>query len=160
MVSADAWDRWRDSLASETARASLAPEPAPEPKPSKRTLRVIGIPKSLLSHQPSSAEKCRLEGRCRMCGRSAKVRQLTQHHVVPLEWWRDIALEYRSRRNVNANIVPLCRPCHDEVDHWSERRLPARSMLRRTMSQQEVAFAIACAGLPWVEENYPLTWVA
>lgn len=167
-VSDETWNEWRASLSAE-GRASLTSATAPmtshvtprEPrKQSRRTIKVVGIPKSLLSHQPSGAEKCRLEGRCRMCGRDAEIRQLTQHHVVPLEWWRDIDQPYRSRRNVNANIVPLCRPCHDEVESRDDSvRLPARSMLRHTMSQQEIAFAIACVSLHWLDANYPLVWL-
>ncbi len=126
----------------------------------KRTLRVANIPKSLTSHHPSAVQKCKAEGQCRMCERREVVRQLTQHHVVPIEWWTHVALPYRHVRNSRANVVPLCRPCHDDVESRVDSvRLPARSMLRRTMSQQEVAFVIAVVGQPWLDARYPLVWV-
>jgi len=44
-------------------------------------------------------------------------------------------------------------------DWDSSVRLPARSMLRRTLSQQEVAFMIACRGQEWLEARYPRRWL-
>jgi hypothetical protein len=125
------------------------------------TRRALAIPRSLCSHHPSGPEKCRLEAHCRMCQRHSSVRPLTQHHLVPLEWWRRIPLRDRHLRNANANIVPLCRACHDDVEVWDESvRLPARSMLRATLSQQEIAFVIACVGRAWLDRCYPSRWLS
>lgn len=163
-TSVDAWEKWRSTLSPE-AQESLVPRPAtPVESPvGKRTRRVSEIPKSLRSHVPSATEKCKAEAHCRMCGRSDKVRPitlLTQHHIVPQEWWKHVAHHERHVRNANANVLPLCRPCHDEIHSLDPTvRLPARSMLRRTFTQKEIAFVIACVGQPWLDKHYPLTWI-
>jgi 5-methylcytosine-specific restriction endonuclease McrA len=94
------------------------------------------------------------EGRCRMCQRPRSVRPLTRHHLVPLRWFlTPEGRRYRLVRNSNANIIPLCRACHDLI----EKRDPiARRMLRRLMTQQEVAFAVKLCGIGWLEREYPL----
>lgn len=95
--------------------------------------------------------KVEREGHCRMCRRPSRVRQLTRHHLIPQEWWRRRGEEIAVLRNAAANIVPLCRPCHDDVEH----DLESRRMLRRVLTQTEVAFVIDVIGRMWVENRYP-----
>jgi 5-methylcytosine-specific restriction endonuclease McrA len=100
--------------------------------------------------------KMRTEKVCRMCLRPASIRPLTRHHLVPLRWF--VRHPYwRIHRNATANILPLCRDCHDRVES-SDRatREEARRHLRRSMTQQEVAYAVAVIGLVWLDQHYPL----
>ena len=95
-------------------------------------------------------------GVCRMCLRSSKLRALTRHHLVPHAWFLSQPLALRLIRNAHANIVPLCRPCHDLVDSRDPvEREEARRHLRRSLLQDEVAFAIQVRGRTWLEYNYP-----
>lgn len=107
---------------------------------------VYGISPSLLSWRNKRAE-----GRCRMCQRDHDVRPLTLHHVVPSSWFRRQRRRLALIRNVAANLVPLCRPCHDLV----EENEAARSELRRLLAPDEVAFAIQTAGRAWLDKTYP-----
>lgn len=93
---------------------------------------------------------------CRMCLRSSRVRPITRHHLVPDAWFRKQPTHLRAIRNAHANIVPLCRACHDRVDaqDLAERR-EARRHLRRSLAQQEIAFAIQVRGLDWLDLHYP-----
>lgn len=116
------------------------------------------IPRSLRRGTPTGKEKARAEGCCRMCLRPARVRPLTVHHLVPQWWWKRVAPPYRSLCNANANVVPLCRPCHDLAESPDrEVRRAARLMVRRAMTQAEIAFAIACMGKTWFDDEYPPT---
>lgn len=94
------------------------------------------------------------EGQCRMCRRPWKVRPPTRHHLVPLRWFLSSGgAAYRQIRNSNANIIPICRPCHDLI----EKRDPiARRMLRKLLTQAEVAFAIRLRGRVWLDREYPV----
>lgn len=95
---------------------------------------------------------------CRMCLRSRKIRMLTRHHLVPESWFLKQPLHIRLVRNAHANIVPLCRPCHDRVDSRDPvERWESRRYLRRSLSQQEVAFAIQVRGRSWLDAEYPKT---
>jgi hypothetical protein len=95
--------------------------------------------------------KCREEAACRMCKRPNDVRVLTRHHVVPLHWFRQHP-KLAPLRNCDANIVPLCEPCHKQV----ERSAPhARTELRRLLGPSEIAFAIQTAGTVWLDRRYP-----
>lgn len=77
--------------------------------------------------------KFRTEGACRLCRRSASVRPLTRHRLLPGS---------RGGAYVPVNCVPLCRACHDDVDHRDRRtRLPARRMLRASLWPMEIACA-------------------
>lgn len=60
---------------------------------------------------------------------------------------------FRMIRNANANIIPLCRICHDMVE---DHDAIARRMLRRLLSQQEIAFAVRLRGIQWLNHRYPL----
>lgn len=97
--------------------------------------------------------KCEREGHCRMCRRPSHVRQLTRHHLIAQGWWRARGEDIAVLRNAAANIVPLCRQCHDEVEHDVE----SRRMLRRVLTQEEVAFIIDVIGRNWLERRYPIT---
>ena len=107
------------------------------------------IPESLIRHY----DKVRAEGHCRMCLRSMEVRPLTRHHLIPQRWFLRQRHDRRwaSWRNLSANIIPLCRPCHDDVEH----DLGARRMLRRVLTQEEIAFAVSVLGPEWLNRRYP-----
>lgn len=71
---------------------------------------------------------------------------------MPLSWFRDRP-RFAPLRNADANIVPLCEPCHKLV----ERRNPnhARIELRRVLYAHEVAFVLQTAGTAWFDWRYP-----
>lgn len=98
-------------------------------------------------------DKLRAEGHCRMCLRPDAVRPLTRHHLVPQRWFthQKHDLRWALWRNVSANIIPLCRACHDSVEHeWDSRK-----MLRRLLTQEEIALAVALRGMDWLDHAYP-----
>ena len=105
------------------------------------------IPDGLISWY----DKVAAEKHCRACLRSAEVWPLTRHHLIPQAWWLRRGIAFARYRNVAANIIPLCRPCHDEVE--SDRE--ARRMLRRVLTQQEIALAAALLGMDWLDRIYP-----
>lgn len=94
-----------------------------------------------------------------MCLRPARVRQLTRHHLIPQSWFASVMrascggdwFALWRLMNADANIVPLCRPCHDLVEVDRE----ARVMLRRVLTVEELAFMIQVRGRVWVEHRYP-----
>lgn len=111
---------------------------------------------SLMSTK-ATEHKMRAEGHCRMCQRPASVRPLTRHHVIPESWFLRQPMKLRVIRNAHANIVPICRPCHDLVDNREQHeREDARRMLRRSFSQAEIAFSIQVRGQKWFDHEYPL----
>lgn len=124
------------------------------------------VPVSLRDTSYSGRWKIRNEGHCRMCGRSSRVRPLsplTRHHIVPLSWFSadhspQAAVQreaYWPVRNANANIVPLCRPCHDAVESRDPViRTHARAELRRVLTQAEIAFAISVLGKDEFDKHY------
>lgn len=111
-----------------------------------------GVNPTLIVQRGKGWIKCREEGACRMCRRPASVRPLTRHHVVGLAWFRDRP-RFVPLRHVDANIVPLCEPCHKQI----ERREPAhaRVELRRLLCPAEVAFVLQTAGRAWLDWRYP-----
>ena len=116
------------------------------------------LPKTSLSLiDPRITEhKFKAEGQCRMCERRYTVRPLTRHHLVPEAWFLGQPLKLRLIRNAHANLVPLCRPCHDLVDNReADMREEARRHLRRCLSQAEIAFAIQTRGQRWLDYHYP-----
>ncbi len=119
-------------------------------------MRVITVSKSLLVNRDSGRTKVRAEGVCRSCLRSRHVRRLTRHHLVPQSWFHVQAFhrgENTRVRDADANIVPLCIPCHEAV----EEDVEARRMLRRVLTQAEVAFCVQVRGLEWLDRRYPPT---
>lgn len=109
------------------------------------------------------ATKVKLEGRCRMCRRPSSVRTLTRHHLVPQVWFRRLvqqleaegndqrAWEIRMLRDADANIVPLCVPCHKQV----EGDTGYRRMLRKLLDPVEATFCVKVRGLRWFDLYYP-----
>lgn len=104
--------------------------------------------------------KLRQEGRCRMCERPSAERRLTRHHLVPRAWFAprlaalsgDDWFQLWRLRDCDANIVPLCWPCHQAVERDGP---PARRMLRKVLGAAEAAFAVAVRGQAWLDERYP-----
>jgi hypothetical protein len=99
--------------------------------------------------------KMRYEGVCRMClrphaGRPGSPRWLTRHHLVPKAWCDDHGIAFRIR-DAEANIIPLCGSCHRDV----ETDEAARGLLRKVLTQTEIAFAIQLAGKSWFDDRYP-----
>ena len=90
-----------------------------------------------------------------MCLRRASVRLLSRLDLVAVAWFLRQPLKMRLIRNAHANIVPLCRPCHDLVDNREQPvREEARMHLRRSLSQSEIAFAIQVRGQRWLDREY------
>jgi len=123
--------------------------------------RPFTLPSAELSSPKQTATKMGGEAVCRMCLRPGHVRPLTRHHLVPESWFRRQPIGLRMIRNAHANIVPLCRPCHSRIDNYAtaeERieRVEARRHLRRSLTQQEITFAIQVRGRTWLDQNYPL----
>lgn len=114
-----------------------------------------------LFHNGSSGrDKTAREGHCRMCQKPRHLcavgdqpATLTRHHLVPLRWFVRDGARYRAVRNANANIVPLCWPCHKLIE---DKDIFARRMLRRVLTQREIAFAVQLRGIQWLDRAYPL----
>lgn len=118
--------------------------------------RPVQLPNRTLTSPKVTTHKLLSEAHCRMCKRPARVRPLTRHHLVPVSWWMSQPWKLRQIRNAHANILPLCRPCHDLIDNREiDERMAARRELRRSLSQQEITFAIQIRGLAWLDEQYP-----
>lgn len=119
--------------------------------------RYVEVPNKTLTSPKITNHKIVSEGHCRMCLRPNHVRPLTRHHLVPVAWFIRQPHKLRIIRNAHANIVPLCRVCHDLVDCRDDdgERFQSRRLLRRSLSQQEVAFAIATRGMEWFDAHYP-----
>lgn len=127
-------------------------------KPVQRSLS-----RSLTRRRQKGRRKLREEGLCRLChaprasfadeGQASPpgARRLTRHHLVPQRWFAENP-EYEPYRNVDANIVPLCGPCHRLVERTTE----ACRRLRERLSQAEVSFVIQTRGRAWLDERYPL----
>lgn len=127
----------------------------------------ITVSPSLRYKSGAGKNKVRAEGHCRMCRRAAAeltdlagrpdaIRLMTRHHLVPQEFFR-IHPEWKHLRGCDANVVPLCRSCHDlvELPDWMGGR-DHRHMLRKVITQAEIAFVIQVRGLDWLESRYPL----
>jgi len=92
---------------------------------------------------------CRLGGTG--CGR------LTRHHLVPEHWFLRQPVHLRQIRNAHANIIPLCRAHHDLVESREPVvRLEARRLLRASLTQEEISFAIQIRGRAWLNSEYPV----
>jgi hypothetical protein len=120
--------------------------------PVREAVQRVGVNPTLIVQRGKGWIKCREEGICRMCGRPDAVRRLTRHHIVPLSWFRQRP-RFAPLRNADANIVPLCEPCHRVI----ERRDPphARVELRRLLYPAEIAFVLQTAGRNWLDWRYP-----
>jgi 5-methylcytosine-specific restriction endonuclease McrA len=130
-----------------------------EVKRSRIEHRPIRLPSEDLS-SPKLTQRKMDSSPCRLCLRSSKLRLLTRHHIIPHSWFLKQPLALKFVRNAHANIVGLCRPCHDLVDSQDpEVRRQARVMLRKTLTQAEIAFAIQIRGRDWLETEYPLAFL-
>jgi hypothetical protein len=88
-----------------------------------------------------------------MCQRTADVRPITRHHLVPQAYFLTYNEPFRGLRNCDACIVPLCRPCHDAVERHKNH--DDRKMLRKVLMQDEIAFCIQVRGKAWFDKRYP-----
>lgn len=148
---------------------------------------VLPVNPTLLLYRSRGREKCKEEGRCRLCERpdTRKVnhstlgmsepeyraylreqralapRPLTRHHLIPDVWFRDAAQraktvetanEWMRLRDVDSNIVPLCRLCHDVVELVDDH---GRRLLRKMLGQNEIAFMLQVRGQEWLDLRYP-----
>lgn len=100
----------------------------------------------------SVADKIKAEGQCRQCSCSEKssgalkgrgVRELSRHRLVPGR---------EGGEYVMANVIPLCRKCHNEVECQNPE---ARRRLRPKLWPMEVAHIIKYMGEEWFELMYP-----
>lgn len=110
------------------------------------------ISPTLIVQRTKGWAKVHEEGRCRMCLRPSSVRPLTRHHLVP-QWWFRIHPKYGPFRHADANIVPLCWPCHRDVESEEPH---ACIELRRLLGAAEVAFFIRVATERWFNHRYPV----
>ena len=119
--------------------------------------RPFALPSPSLSNPKLTARKME-KARCRIC-LHAKYQgppYVTRHHLVPESWFLGQPEELRAIRNAHANIIPLCRACHDEVDNRGPvAKERARRKLRMRLLQDEIAFAIQVRGREWLENSYP-----
>lgn len=122
----------------------------------------VQLPAGLLTYRDGGRRKLVEEARCRMCLREAHVRLLTRHHVVKQAWFKrrtfvvdhghgGYLIRRHEIRDCDAAIVPLCVPCHIEV----ERDEVARALLRKVLGAAEVALAVTLRGQDWFDGRYP-----
>jgi 5-methylcytosine-specific restriction endonuclease McrA len=112
------------------------------------------ISEGLRDNRLSGREKVQIERKCRLC---PERRTLTRHHLVPLSWFLSVqGARFRSIRNANSNIVPLCASCHRIVDgvHDPVGRLQKRAALRSALGTNEVSFVLQVRGEVWFDEEY------
>lgn len=94
----------------------------------------------------SVAEKLKAENQCRLCERRHKdigPRELTRHRLVPGR---------HGGEYIVANVVPLCRCCHDAVE---AQNADARVRLRPKLWPMEVAHVIRRMSEEWYDLAYP-----
>lgn len=125
----------------------------------------VAVSENLRFKRDSGKEKLRREGCCRMCLRPSAeladlwmrpdaIRVMTRHHLVPQRWF-NVHKEWIHLRDCDANIVPLCRACHDLVELRNGSGSSHRRMLRRLLTQAEISFIIQVRGYRWFEGTYP-----
>lgn len=118
--------------------------------------RPFVMPPESLCNPKLTQTKVIAEGQCRYCRRAWAIRAPTRHHLVPESWFLQQPRPLQLIRNAHANIIPLCRGCHDLIDNRvRSERLKARKMLRVVLTQAEIAFAIAVRGQEWLDAEYP-----
>jgi hypothetical protein len=124
----------------------------------------VRLPSRDLSTPKTTARKMQ-HSMCRLCRvgesearyrRDPNAARLTRHHLVPESWFLKQPEPLRRIRNAHANIIPLCRHHHDLVESKHPViRLEARRLLRMTLTQQEIAFAIQVRDREWLDSEYP-----
>ena len=82
-------------------------------------------------------------GPCRVCGYEGHVEL---HHLVPRS---------QSGSDTEANLVPLCKPCHERV---TANDKAACAMLRRNLTDAEYAYAVDKLGEGRFESRYPVEY--
>ena len=85
----------------------------------------------------------RKDGPCRVCGGLVGIQF---HHLVP---------RAQLGADTEANLVPLCRVCHDAV---TRRDREACAALRRSLTDSEYAYANERLGEDLFERYYPVRW--
>lgn len=119
--------------------------------PVAEAARRRGVNPMLIIQRSKGWVKVHEEGRCRMCQRPSSVRPLTRHHLIPLRYFRAHP-KLSPLRHADANIVPLCTPCHCDVELTASH---SRVELRQLLGSAEIAFAIQVAGRDWLDRRYP-----
>lgn len=115
--------------------------------------RPFVLPSEALCSPKLTARKMQ-DALCRMCMRSGFI---TRHHLVPESWFLGQPEALRKIRNAHANIIPLCRHCHDTIDiAHPVAKEQARGRLRQLLIQEEITFAIQVRGREWLEQAYPI----
>lgn len=84
---------------------------------------------------------------CRVCGDSW-LPQL--HHLVPVGRTND-------GDDVPANLVPLCRECHQE---FHDAKAGVAEAIRATLTEAELEYVTAKKSVDWLERRYPRESVA
>jgi hypothetical protein len=120
-----------------------------ERRPPTDVVRIRGVDVEVV-YRSGGREKVREEGRCRLCLRPWRIRPPSRHHLVPKSWFAD-RLGISTIRDCDANVVPLCRPCHD----WIEQDVSGRRMLRKVLGAAEVRLALLLRGRDWFDGRYP-----
>lgn len=126
----------------------------------------IRVSEGLRYKRDCGREKVQAEGHCRMCLRPSAelvdlwqrpdaVRVMTRHHLVPKRYFKQNGYEHL--RDVDANLVPLCRACHNLVERRGDEGRIARRMLRRLLTQTEIAFVLQMRGKAWLDIRYPIS---
>lgn len=94
----------------------------------------------------SVADKMKAEGQCRLCSRlnrGSGARELSRHRLVPGRFGGEYIV---------ANVIPLCRRCHDDVEAQDP---VARRMLLPKLWPMEIAHAIKKINQEWFWLMYP-----
>lgn len=124
---------------------------AVRPPTDKVVVRGIGVVEVV--YRGGGREKTTQEGRCRLCLRPWRIRRPSRHHLVPKRWFALHGIVSTILRDCDANVIPLCRVCHDAVESPSDDQ--ARRLLRKVLGSAEVALAIRLRGSRWFDERYP-----
>ena len=115
---------------------------SPDPKPAARIVDPMAIRRFRHNAAPV----------CQLCGRTFPRHWLTVHHIVERSVGGD---------DVEANFALVCGDgtleCHGAI---TERRPGARHRLRKTLSEDQVAYVTAKKGEAWLDRHYPLSVVS
>lgn len=120
--------------------------------------RYVELPSENLRNPRLTAAKMQ-HAYCRVCGREKYQGPpyITRHHLVPESWFLSQPECLKAIRNAHANIIPLCRDCHDEIDlPHPVAKERARRKLRALLLQDEIVFAIQVRGREWLDREYPV----
>lgn len=61
-----------------------------------------------------------LDGKPNICVVCGTTEDLTRHHIIPYSFIRYMAVEYKV--DIIRDIFPLCRPCHNRYEKFSEEK--------------------------------------